>query len=175
MQQNPLNPPVPPVVQRYIRFCVVGFLGLFVDMSLLHFLASPSSLHWDITVSKIIASETAILNNFIWNWRWTFRSAGGISSTSSEPIQPIRQFLKFNLVCGSGLVLSVVVLHLALRFITAQLLIANFLSIVIVSLWNFLLTQRFVFSSANEQSQCPTSTNKHPDSKTAAEITNHEI
>ncbi len=36
-------------------------------------LASPATLGWDLTLSKVIAAEVALINNFAWNEVWTFR------------------------------------------------------------------------------------------------------
>lgn len=58
---------------RFLRFGVVGLSGVFVDMILLYLLSDPSTLHLGLTRSKIIASEIAVINNFLWNDFWTFR------------------------------------------------------------------------------------------------------
>jgi dolichol-phosphate mannosyltransferase len=70
---------------RLIRFGLVGLSGVFVDMTVLYLLHDPSGLGWGLTRSKIVAAELAILNNFLWNDRWTFgdisrRQRGGASA-----------------------------------------------------------------------------------------------
>ena len=62
-----------PLLQRYSRFCVVGGTGLVVDMGLIWLLASPGLLALNLSLSKVIAAEVAIINNFVWNDVWTFR------------------------------------------------------------------------------------------------------
>lgn len=61
------------LVRRYTQFCVVGGSGLVVDMALLHVLASPALLGWNLSLSKALAAEAGLVNNFIWNELWTFR------------------------------------------------------------------------------------------------------
>src|SRR5882724_11592083 len=57
---------------RFVQFCVVGCTGLAIDMTLLFVFSDPRMLGWGLTRSKILAAETALLNNFIWNDLWTF-------------------------------------------------------------------------------------------------------
>jgi dolichol-phosphate mannosyltransferase len=45
-------------------------------MGILWWLADPRMLGWNLTVSKVIAAEVAIFNNFLWNDVWTFRGLG---------------------------------------------------------------------------------------------------
>lgn len=61
---------------KYVKFCLVGGSGVAVDMLVLHALASPRWLGWDLTLSKVLAAEVAICNNFLWNDVWTFRGLG---------------------------------------------------------------------------------------------------
>jgi dolichol-phosphate mannosyltransferase len=94
---------------RFLRFAAVGLSGVFVDMLVLYLLSDPSTLGWGLTRSKIIASELAIINNFLWNDAWTF---GDISRKQRGNRQRFQRFLKFNLVCLAGLILNVLLLNL---------------------------------------------------------------
>ena len=49
------------VFRRYAQFCVVGGSGVVVDMGVLYLLADPRMLGWNLTLSKVIAAEVAIL------------------------------------------------------------------------------------------------------------------
>lgn len=129
--------------KRYVKFCVVGGSGMLVDMGILHVLASPSMLGWNISVGKAIAAETAIFNNFLWNDLWTFR---GMADGRHSPRQPLIRFLKFNLICVAGIGLSVVLLNVQVHGLGMNLYLANFIAIVLVSLWNFLLNVKFGWS-----------------------------
>src|SRR5438067_1597346 len=62
-----------PPLRRYAQFCIVGGSGVILDMGVLYLLADPSTLGWNLTLSKVIAAEVAIFNNFLWNELWTFR------------------------------------------------------------------------------------------------------
>ncbi len=132
-----------PLWKRYVKFCVVGGTGIVVDMGVLHLLASSAMLGWNLSLSKTIAAETAIFNNFLWNDLWTFR---GMATGRHSPSQRLIRFLKFNLICLSGIALSLLLLNIQVHGLRWNLYLANFIAIVLVSLWNFLLNLKFGWS-----------------------------
>ncbi|MEM9906702.1 MAG: glycosyltransferase [Cyanobacteria bacterium P01_D01_bin.44] len=125
-------------LKRFLRFGVVGFSGVFVDMALLFLLSDPSTLAWGLTRSKIIASEIAILNNFIWNDAWTFAD---IAQSQKGWQARLKRFLKFNLICLGGLILNVLLLNLFFNVVFGgqYRYLANFIAIALVTVWNFWL------------------------------------
>jgi len=52
------------------RFGVVGVLGTVVNIFILHVL--HNELGWGFTRSSMIATELAIIHNYVWNELWTF-------------------------------------------------------------------------------------------------------
>ncbi|MEH1825715.1 MAG: glycosyltransferase [Nostoc sp.] len=121
-------------VGLFLRFGLVGFSGVFVDMAILYLLSDPTTLAWPLTRSKIIAGEIAILNNFFWNDAWTFAD---VSARQQEWHQRLKRFLKFNAICLAGLVLNVLILNLVFNFIIHNRYIANFIAIAVATIWNF--------------------------------------
>lgn len=121
-------------VGRFLRFGLVGFSGVFVDMGILYLLSDPTTLAWPLTRSKIIAGEIAILNNFFWNDAWTFAD---VSARQQEWHQRRKRFLKFNAICLGGLLLNVLILNLVYNFIISNRYIANFIAIAVATIWNF--------------------------------------
>ena len=119
---------------RFIQFCLVGLTGVVLDMGLLFLLSDPSMLAWPLTRSKIIASELAIINNFLWNDLWTF---GDITRRQPSKKQQLKRFIKFNLICLAGLVLNVVLLNIFFNVFGLNRYLANFCAIAIVTFWNF--------------------------------------
>src|SRR5262245_20154845 len=99
-------PAQPPIsrrahVARFLRFALVGGSGVLVDMAFLFLLSDPRTLGLGLTRSKVIAAELAMVNNFLWNDAWTFRDLVAERGKRAR----LRRFLRFNLVCGAGLVL----------------------------------------------------------------------
>ncbi|MEM9804235.1 MAG: glycosyltransferase [Cyanobacteria bacterium P01_D01_bin.56] len=123
-------------VGRFLRFGIVGFSGVFVDMAVLYLLSDPATLAWGLTRSKIVAGEVAILNNFLWNDAWTF---GDIAKAQRGMGARLKRFLKFNAVCLSGLVLNVLLLNLLFNVVFGQQYryLANLVAIALVTAWNF--------------------------------------
>ncbi len=127
------------IFSKYIRFCLVGGSGVIVDMGILFLLASPGMLGWNLTLSKVIAAEVAIVNNFFWNDIWTFRDT---VSKECAKYSWLGRLLKFNLICLSGIAISVGLLNLQVYIFHIDMYIANFVSIVLVSLWNFIISMK---------------------------------
>jgi dolichol-phosphate mannosyltransferase len=119
---------------RFFRFAVVGSSGVVVDMGALFLLSDPSTLALGLTRSKIIAAELAIINNFIWNDAWTFRDLVGNQRGTGHRL---RRFVKFNLICGAGLLLNVVLLNIQFNWLHMNRYLANLIAIGIVTAWNF--------------------------------------
>ncbi|MDX2255842.1 MAG: glycosyltransferase [Pseudanabaenaceae cyanobacterium bins.39] len=121
-------------VKRFLRFGIVGLSGVFVDMAILYLLSDASTLGWGLTRSKIIASEIAILNNFLWNDLWTFRDLSGQQSGWKKLI---KRFVKFNLICLIGIGLNLIILNVLFNYFGINKYIANLIAIAIVTIWNF--------------------------------------
>ncbi len=124
-------------VARLLRFSAVGLTGVFVDMLVLYLLSDV--VGWKLTRSKIISSELAIINNFLWNDSWTF---GDISSQQPGKRQRLKRLLKFNTVCLTGLVLNVLLLNLIYNFVVPNKYAANLIAIAAVTIWNFWLNMK---------------------------------
>ena len=127
---------------RYVKFCVVGGSGVVVDMTVLYLLVSL--LGWNLTVSKAIAAEIALLNNFLWNDAWTFH---GLGEERTRWRARLARLAKFNLICLSGIALSVLLLNVQAQGLGLNVYLANFIAIVLVSLWNFFLNLKFGWNS----------------------------
>lgn len=119
---------------RFMRFGLVGLSGVFIDMVLLYLLSDPTTLGWPLTRSKILASEIAIFNNFLWNDAWTFAD---VTMHQQQWHQRLKRFVKFNLICLAGLVLNVLVLNIVFNFVIHNRYLANFIAITVATVWNF--------------------------------------
>ncbi|NUN65964.1 glycosyltransferase [Pseudanabaena biceps] len=121
-------------VQRFLRFGLVGFSGVFVDMAMLFLLSDASTLAMGLTRSKLIASEVAIVNNFLWNDMWTFRD---FSSQQVGWRKRVKRFVKFNLICLLGIGLNLIILNILYNYFGINKYLANLIAIAIVTIWNF--------------------------------------
>ena len=119
-------------IKRFIRFGIVGFSGVFVDLGIFYVLRTLLGL--GLTRSAILSSEVAIINNFLWNDLWTF---GDISSQQKGWRKRIKRLLKFNVVCLSGLILNVLLVNLLFNVLGMNEYLAKLMAIAAVTFWNF--------------------------------------
>ncbi len=119
---------------QFIKFCLVGGSGVLVDMAVLYVLADPKMLVWNVTLAKLCSAEAAMLNNFLWNELWTFKNSKAIETTKSGVIG---RLVKFHAICGIGILLAVLLLHVFYTCLSINLYTANLLAIVLVTIWNF--------------------------------------
>lgn len=121
-------------VKRFLKFGLVGFSGVFVDMAIFYLLSDNASLGWGLTRSKMIAAEVAVLNNFLWNDLWTFRD---LAKQQIGWKKRIKRFVKFNLICLVGIGLNLIILNILVNYFGVNKYLANLIAIAIVTIWNF--------------------------------------
>ena len=124
---------------RWLRFNLVGGIGVAVQLGLLFLLKSVLDLNY--LAATGLAVEATVVHNFLWHERYTW----------SDRVRPswresMRRLLRFNLTNG---VISIVG-NLALMKILVSLghvnyVAANAIAIVICSLFNFLVSDSYVF------------------------------
>lgn len=119
-------------IERFIRFGVVGFSGVFVDMGIFYLLRDVSGLA--LTRSAILSSEVAIISNFFLNDFWTF---GDISRKQKGAKKQIKRFLKFQIICLAGLILNVLIVNVLFNIFNFNEYIAKLIAIALVTVWNF--------------------------------------
>lgn len=117
---------------RFLRFGVVGFSGVFVDMGVFYVLRTL--LGFGLTRSAIVSSEVAIISNFLWNDLWTF---GDISKRQPGKRKRFKRLLKFNAICLMGLILNVLLVNLLFNVFGINEYLAKLIAIATVTLWNF--------------------------------------
>jgi dolichol-phosphate mannosyltransferase len=128
------------IARRYVNFGIVGASGIGVDMAALFVLADPRMLHLNLSLGKALAAEIAIFSNFVWNELWTFRN---IALADLSWRGRTGRFGKFNLICLAGIGLSVLLLNIQTRLFEVNMYVGNLIAIVIVSVWNFGMNQKF--------------------------------
>jgi dolichol-phosphate mannosyltransferase len=112
---------------------------------MLYGLADGRMLAWPVVLSKVLAAEVAMVNNFVWNEVWTFRDR-----SSGRPGWRNRGFryVKFNLICSGGIVIGVILLKGLTDRVGVNLYAANLLAIVGATAWNFGMNYAFNWKRA---------------------------
>jgi len=126
---------------KIVRFGLVGLSGIFVNMGLLYALTEIAGLYY--LVSAAIAIELSIVNNFIWNDVWTFKSARDLRFG-----RRIQRFLSFQAVSVGGLAINMVVLYLLAEIAGVYYLVANLAGILIAFAWNYGVNRHYTWMRA---------------------------
>ncbi|MEL6469537.1 MAG: GtrA family protein [Cyanobacteria bacterium J06623_4] len=140
-------------VGRFLRFGIVGFSGLFVDLAVYSILLEYVGL--PLYISNNLAIEAAIINNFLWNDAWTFAD---VAQSQQGWRARLQRFFKFNLICLVGAALQNIILTLVLRIPAvgqlpaiashftdaswaenADKYVAKIVAIALIIFWNFWL------------------------------------
>lgn len=112
---------------RFGKFVVVGGMGALVNTLMLFILYQRVRL--PLVVASPIAVEISIINNFLWNDRWTFGRKG----------LSLGRFVKFNAVSSGGLVITTVTLWALVNEAGLRYIAANLVGIGLATTWNFAL------------------------------------
>jgi dolichol-phosphate mannosyltransferase len=124
-------------LHRWGRFLGVGALGLLVQLSVLGVLAGLGAHQ---SAATALAVEAAILNNYFWHERWTWRERrrhddGGLT-----------RLVHFNLATGAvSLVGNVAFTAVYSTALHVPLAVANLLAVVTLGALNFVLADRWIF------------------------------
>lgn len=90
-----------------VKFCLVGISGVAVNLIALTLLKRPIGA----LTANVVAQELAIISNFTWNDRFTFRTES--SSGSFFSLSRLYRFVKYNLVSLLSLAVNEIVFYVA--------------------------------------------------------------
>jgi dolichol-phosphate mannosyltransferase len=127
---------------RIIKFGVVGFVGFVVNYGgLLLLKRTGLTVYW----ATLIATELAIISNFIWNNVWTFKE-----QQISNLKDLIVQFLKFNLSSAFAVIVQPVIVAWGAS-IFGDTSLVNFASLlfalVFVMIYNYIVYNIFIWKT----------------------------
>ena len=129
---------------QFVKFAVVGGIGTIVNLIVL-----KGSLYvWDqLAVSTPFVVEAfasglafavAVVNNYLLNRWWTFRSSGAMST----------EFLKFLIVSLAGLALNELAFYIFRAQLQISVLVSQMLAILCVLPFNFIVNKLWSFRHA---------------------------
>lgn len=124
---------------RWLKFNLVGAMGIAVQLGSLALLNSWTRLHY--LYASAAALELTLLHNFAWHTRYTW-------SDRREELGWKRQLLRFHLCNGfTSLVSNLALMHLFVRQFHVSVVAANFAAIVCCSLLNFWMGHCWTFAT----------------------------
>jgi len=117
-------------VIRWLKFSTVGCMGVLVQLSVLALLVK---LGVNYLVATALAVEIAVLHNYTWHVRWTWKERTG---------SPWRFHLANGLI---PVISNLIWMRVFTGWLGMPVVPANLLAIAITSIPNFLLGDRWVF------------------------------
>lgn len=124
-----------------LRFGVVGLSGVVVNSAVLWLLVKRLGLA--VPLGSGVASEVAIISNFLLNDRWTFRATPGRDRWW-------QRFLRFNGVALGGLLITAALLTLLTAYLHLALLPANLVAVGAATGWNYIVNSRWTWRGSDE-------------------------
>jgi putative flippase GtrA len=124
---------------RWLRFNLVGGIGIAVQLILLFLL--KSILHFNYLAATALAVEATVIHNFLWHERYTWADWVQPSWQNSLP-----RLLRFNLTNGAvSIAGNLGLMKLMVDLVQMNYLVANAVAIALCSLVNFVVSNQYVF------------------------------
>jgi putative flippase GtrA len=137
------------LLRRWLAFGSVGVLGFGVQFSALLLMAGGLGINY--LLATAIAVELAILHNFLWHERWTWRDrrVGGVR----EVLVRLVQFNAGTAITSIGG--NVALMWLFVSFFGLHYAPANVLAVASLGIVNFLFCDRLVFRTGKRRAWWP--------------------
>ena len=125
----------PDFIEKFLKFGVVGFSGIFVDFGVTYVFKEKLNVHK--YVANSLGFIMATISNYLLNRYWTFNTGQGAQFS---------QFGKFFGIAIIGLVLNNLLIYLFNDKLKIHFYVSKAFAIVIVSVWNFLGNYLYTFA-----------------------------
>ena len=130
---------------RWLKFNLVGGIGIAVQLAIL--IVLKTGLGLDYLVATALAVEGAVVHNFLWHQRFTWKER----PPGDRRADSWARFMKFNLTTGALSIAGNLLFMKALAGLGhMNYLLANGITIAACSVLNFLVSENFVFVEARE-------------------------
>ncbi len=121
-------------VRQFVKFGIVGISSTIIDWGIYLLLTRLTAIFY--LDAKVISFLVSVINSYIWNRRWTFRS--------KDPAK-FHQFSKFLAVAGIGLALNALIMYIVVSKLNLHDIIGLILASAIVMFWNFIINKYWTF------------------------------
>jgi len=120
-------------IQKTMRFGVVGVLTAVLHYGLLYL--GVAWLHLNATLASSLGFIIAVIFNYLMHYNWTF----------GEPAPHGRTLRRYLVMIGCGFLINAASMYLSEQVLGMHYLLAQALAMVAVVLWNFVLSNSWVF------------------------------
>ena len=130
---------------HWIKFNIVGVVGFALQSGAL-FVLTHTTLHVTYLVATALAVELAVLHNFVWHQRWTWKDR-----PAANMLESLCRLAKFNVTNGLvSLVGNVAFMAILVGRLGLPIAGANLISVGVCSICNFVLADRIAFGMPGE-------------------------
>jgi putative flippase GtrA len=130
---------------RFLRFNGVGLIGFALQLGVLAVLLRLG-VHY--LLATALAVELAVLHNFVWHERWTWRDRPAAAEGPSTWLGTGRQGRLWRFHASNGLISlagNLVLMRLLVGLLGMPAVPANLVAVLLCALVNFTASDRFVF------------------------------
>ena len=125
---------------HWIKFNLVGMLGFGLQSATL-FILTHTALSISYLAATAVAVEVAVLNNFVWHQRWTWRDR-----PSRAKAETWRRLAKFNVTTGLvSLAGNLILMSILVGRFGLPITRANTITVGVCSILSFFLADRIAF------------------------------
>ena len=126
---------------RWLKFNAVGFGGILLQLAVLALLTRTLKVNY--VLSTAVAVEAAIIHNYLWHERYTWADRNQTTLHG--------RFLRFNLTAGAfSIAGNIGMMGLLVAKLHLHYLVGNGISIMVCSIANYLVSDRFVFEAGGQ-------------------------
>ena len=122
------------LIYKFIKFCVVGFSGLFVDFGTTWLLKEK------IRLNKYVANSSgfvlAATSNYFFNRYWTFHSQNSHIAT---------EYFSFFSISIAGLGINNLIIFFLTDKLKLNFYLSKLIAVGVVTVWNFVMNYLFTF------------------------------
>ena len=124
-------------VRQFIKFGLVGVLSTIIDWGIFYLLNLFFGVYY--LLAKVISFSVAVINSYIWNRNWTFRS---------QDTGKTKEFTKFLIVALVGLGINVLIMFIVVDHLHWRKIFGLIFSTGFVTIWNFLANKFYTFKGS---------------------------
>ena len=131
------------ILRKWVRYNAIGLMGLGLQLILLFLLTR--FVHLNYFVATLFAVQCALIHNFLWHQRYTWKENVVCSKKES-----VMRFVRFNSSSGTLAIISNLgFTALLVQIVHLPLVVCNLMAIGICNVANFLFANNFVFQPSN--------------------------
>lgn len=119
--------------RNFVIYIIIGLFGLILDYGIFFILSNFAGI--DPYLSNLASTVVSVGNNFVWNWKFNFRTEGN----------SVRRAVTFYAVAASGFVITTLLLALGNDVLGISSNWMKAFAIFVVTIWQYNLNKFITF------------------------------